>query len=136
MEVTNMAEKTVPVTQEQETKPMENTRSNERYYAPPVDIYELEDKLVVLADMPGASKDEISIDVENNVLTLDAKSRVESPGNAVYQEFEFVNFHRQFELSEQFDVEKINADYTNGVLAINLPKAEKAKPKRIEVNIA
>jgi len=54
----------------------------------------------------------------------------------VYREFEFVNFFRQFEISEQIDIEHITADLNNGVLTLRLPKAEQAKPKKVEVKIS
>ncbi len=132
-----MAEKTVAM--KQETNPAqtgEQTRSEARYVAPPVDIYEEGEKLVVIADLPGADKDSISVDVKDGILTLQAASKPNAPGNSLYGEFEFVNYYRQFELSETVDIEKIAADYKHGVLMLHLPKAEKAKPRKIEVKVA
>jgi len=83
-----------------------------------------------------APKDTISVNVENGILTLQAGAQNETPGDRIYREFEFVNFFRQFELSEQVDIEHISADLNNGVLTLRLPKAEKAKPKKIEVKIS
>ncbi|HOJ60357.1 MAG TPA: Hsp20/alpha crystallin family protein [bacterium] len=132
-----MAEKTVPMNQETDLqKTQETTRSEARYVAPPVDIYEEDDQLVVVADLPGAHKDSISVSVENGILTLQAAVQNEAPGDLVYREFEFVNFFRQFEISEQIDIEHITADLNNGVLTLRLPKAEQAKPKKVEVKIS
>ncbi|NPU97683.1 MAG: Hsp20/alpha crystallin family protein [Candidatus Omnitrophica bacterium] len=132
-----MAEKTVPMNQETDLqKTQETTRSEARYVAPPVDIYEEDDQLVVVADLPGAHKDSISVSVENGILTLQAAAQNEAPGDLVYREFEFVNFFRQFEISEQIDIEHITADLNNGVLTLRLPKAEQAKPKKVEVKIS
>lgn len=132
-----MVEKTVPMNQNTNLPTtQESTRSQARYVAPPVDIFEEDDQLVVVADLPGASKDTISVNVENGILTLQAGAQSEAPGDRIYQEFEFVNFFRQFELSEQVDIERITADLNNGVLTLRLPKAEQAKPKKIEVKIS
>ncbi|MFB3786509.1 MAG: Hsp20/alpha crystallin family protein [bacterium] len=132
-----MAEKTIPMNQNTNLPAQqESTRSQARYVAPPVDIFEANDQLVVVADLPGASKDTISVSVENGILTLQAGAHNEAPGDRIHQEFEFVNFFRQFELSEQVDIEHITADLNNGVLTLRLPKAEPAKPKKIEVKIS
>ncbi len=129
-----MVEKTVPTTQENGGKiTKETTRSNQNYVIPPVDIYEEADRLVVIADLPGADRDHINVNVEDNVLTLEATTQADLSGDVVYREFEMVNFYRQFQLSEHVDVDKISANLNNGVLTLSLPKAEKAKPRQIEV---
>ncbi len=133
-----MVEKTVPNVQEETAAPVQKefTRANEYYVAPPVDIFEEKDKLVLVADVPGSDKNSVKIDVENRVLTLQAKTNSDTNNNPVYREFQLVNFYRQFELSDEVDVEKISAELTNGVLYLHLPKAEKAKPRQIEVKVA
>ncbi len=129
-----MAEKTVPTTQENRVQqPQETTRSQKNYVAPPVDIFEKEDRLIVVADLPGADKESVNINVEDGLLTIEAETKNQAPTEPIFREFEMVNFFRQFELSERVDVEKITAEMKNGVLTLNLPKVEKAKPKRIEV---
>ncbi len=133
-----MAEKTVPTTQQETNAPVtkETTRSQNYYVTPPVDIYEEKDKLVLVADLPGSTKDYVKVDVENGILTLQATTGSEKHGNTIYSEFEMVNFFRQFELSEEVDVDKISAEMKNGVLILNLPKVEKVKPKQIEVKVS
>ncbi|MGC9327041.1 MAG: Hsp20/alpha crystallin family protein [Candidatus Hinthialibacter sp.] len=132
-----MAEKTVPTQQEsQVVKSTEKTRSEARYVAPPVDIYEENDRLIVAADLPGAEKDSISVDVKDGLLTLQAAANPYTVGNPIYTEFEYINYYRQFELSEAVDVDKISADYKHGVLLLTLPKSERAITKKIEVNVA
>lgn len=133
-----MAEKTIPTLQEETGVPVskEATRSETYYVAPPVDIFEEKDKLVLVADLPGSEKDSVKIDVENGILTLQAKTKANDPGAPIYREFELVNFFRQFELSEAVNIEKISAELANGVLTLHLPKVEKAKPRQIEVKIA
>ncbi|MCX8038344.1 MAG: Hsp20/alpha crystallin family protein [Candidatus Sumerlaeia bacterium] len=132
-----MAEKTVPVaTEKQAVTAREDIRESERYLAPPVDIYETPDGLVVVADMPGVEKDSLGVRVEDNILTLEGKVCHTSPGQPVWSEYELVNFYRRFELTDEVDQDKIKAEYKHGVLTIHLPKVEQAKPRKIRVNVA
>ena len=131
-----MAEKTVATAEIQKPVIAEGTRNQERYVAPPVDIYETRDGLVVLADLPGVSKDGLDVRVDNNVLTMRGRADYASPKDGVYREYELVNFFRQFELSDKVDQQRITADLKHGVLTLTLPKAEEAKPRQIEVRVA
>ena len=103
--------------------------------APPVDIFETDKGLVVLADLPGVDKAEVNVRVDNGILTIQGKPAYEKPENLLYNEFNMVEFYRQFELSDETDQDKITAKITHGVLELHLPKAEKAKPKRIDVKV-
>jgi HSP20 family molecular chaperone IbpA len=114
----------------------ESTRNQERYVAPPVDIYETQDGLVVLADLPGVAKEALDVRVDNHVLTIRGHARHGVPGEAVYREYELINFFRQFELSDKVDQSQITADLKCGVLTLHLPKAQEAKPRQIEVKVA
>jgi HSP20 family molecular chaperone IbpA len=132
-----MAEKTVAARPQQPTAPSrEETRSQERYVTPPVDIYETAEGLVVKADLPGVSKDGLDVRVENNLLTIRGKAAHAAPGEAIYREYGLVNFFRQFEINQRVDQSKISAELAHGVLTLNLPKAEEAKPKRIDIKVA
>jgi HSP20 family molecular chaperone IbpA len=131
-----MAEKTVATADVQKPVTTESTRNQERYVAPPVDIYETRDGLVVLADLPGVSKDALDIRVDNNVLTMRGRADHTGRGDGNYREYELVNFFRQFELSDKVDQQRISADLKHGVLTLSLPKAEEAKPRQIEVRVA
>jgi len=132
-----MAEKTVPdYAREKETPGREVTRSQERAMTPPVDIYETPEGLVVKADLPGVAKDGLDVRVENNLLTIRGRASHSAPGELVYREYDLVNFFRQFELSERVDQAKISAELKNGVLTLNLPKAEEAKPRKIDIHVA
>src|SRR5215813_3440096 len=131
-----MAEQTVATPEAQKTTMTESTRHHERYVAPPVDIYETRDGLVVLADVPGVAKDALEVRVDNNMLTIRGHARHGVPGEVTYREYELVNFFRQFELSEKVDQGQITADLKCGVLTLHLPKAEEAKPRQIEVCVA
>jgi len=131
-----MAEKTVSTPEVQRPQATESTRNHERYVAPPVDIYETRDGLVVLADLPGVAKDALDVRVDNNVLTIRGHARHMVAGEMTYREYELVNFFRQFELSDKVDQQRISADLKCGVLTLTLPKAEEAKPRQIEVRVA
>ena len=132
-----MAEKTVPqYASEQETSEKEDTRSQERYVTPAVDIYETLDGLVVKADLPGVTKDGLDLRVENNLLTIRGRASHCAPGEMLYREYQLSNFFRQFELSDKVDQQNISAELKHGVLTLNLPKAEEAKPRKIEVRVA
>jgi HSP20 family molecular chaperone IbpA len=91
--------------------------------------------LVVKADLPGVAKENLDVRVENNLLTIRGEPAHFPLGNPIYREYELVNFFRQFELTERVDQQKISADLKNGVLTLKLPRAEEAKPRRIEVKL-
>ena len=109
-----MAEKTVATPEVQKANMTESTRHQGRYVAPPVDIYETRDGLVVLADLPGVAKDALDVRVDNNVLTIRGHARHVVPGEVTYREYELVNFFRQFELSDKVDQHHITADLKSG----------------------
>lgn len=104
-------------------------------FVPAVDIFESEAAITLLADMPGVSSENISIDLHENQLTLSGEVEPLISGKEGYllQEFETGTFHRQFTLSDRIDQKAITATVKDGVLRLVLPKAEKAKPRKIEV---
>jgi len=128
-----MKETTVPEKREDK---LPETREETRTLVPPVDIFEVADGLAVVVDLPGVEKGDVDVHVEDDVLTISGKVANEAPGDALYREFHLSNYFRQFQLSETVDQEKIRAELKSGVLSIQLPKAEKAKPKKISVNVA
>ena len=131
-----MAEKTVATSTGKPARAdREITRAQERYIQPPVDIYERPDGLVLLADLPGVEPNDLSVRLEDNVLTIQAKPKHLITAEPIYREFELVNFFRQFELSDQVDQEKLTARLNHGVLTLELAKAVKAKPRQITVQI-
>jgi HSP20 family protein len=107
-------------------------------YSPAVDIFENDSSITLLADMPGVKASALEIDLRDNVLTL--TGRVTSPATAtesnVLREFRSGSFFRQFTLSEAIDQPKIDAQLTDGVLRLELPKVEKARPRPITVRTA
>jgi len=104
-------------------------------YTPRTDIYETPDHLVVVADMPGVDESSIDIQVERNVLSLIGEIKEEDVGSRQlgYAEYETGRYERQFTLSDEVNVTKIEASMNDGVLKIVLPKAEAAKPRKITV---
>jgi HSP20 family molecular chaperone IbpA len=135
------AETTVPATlPESELRSAEEkTREEERYVAPAVDIYEGSEGLTVVADLPGVAAEDLSVRVDNGILTIQGKGSTAMNGtDAAYlwREYRLKSFWRQFQISDEVDQTKIKADLKNGVLSLFLPKAEAAKPRRIEVKVA
>ena len=112
-----------------------STREQDRYLIPAVDIYETEEGLTLLADMPGVDKDGVDIRVEDGLLTISGRCSHEETSHFDYKEYDLLNYWRQFSLSEDVDVEKITANLKHGVLTLGLPKAEKAKPKKIDIKV-
>ena len=131
-----MAEKTVPsVHSEAAPARREDTRAQERYIIPPVDIFETKDGLTVVADLPGVSQDALDVRVADGLLTLQGKTAHVAPGAPIVREYELLHFYRQFELPEEVDADKIGAELKHGVLMLQLPKKEKAKPRKIDVSV-
>lgn len=131
-----MPEKTVPMTNpKQESQERERTRAQERYLQPPVDIYETHEGLTLLADLPGVAQSDLQVRLEDNILTIQARPKHAMEAEPIRREFELINFFRQFELSDQVDQERIVARLKHGVLMLELPRAEKAKPRQIPVQI-
>jgi HSP20 family protein len=112
----------------------EQTRSG-RIFRPDVDIIERADELVILADMPGVTSDDIDINFEDGTLSLLGRvssDRVQRE-DLLLREYEVGDYYRTFRISEQIDASRISAEMANGVLTLHLPKAESAKPRKIKV---
>jgi len=105
-------------------------------WVPPVDIYERGDDLVVRAEMPGLNRDDIEVNVQSGTLTLKGERKRDqeySDENVHRIERQYGSFARSFTLPTEVDASRIKAVYKDGVLEINLPKAEAAKPKKVEI---
>ncbi len=104
-------------------------------HTPPIDIHEGPEGLVLEADLPGVSVDQVSIQLEDNVLSLHAKADAPAPEDArvLHEEYRPGDFYRSFILSDEVERSKIAAELKNGVLKLTLPKAERAKTRRIEI---
>jgi HSP20 family protein len=112
------------------------SRSAARRWAPAVDLFEREHSLVLKADLPGLSEEDVQIEVRDNVLTISGERRAdfEDKQNGYYRvERSFGSFSRALTLPEGVDADKIAASFDNGVLEITIPKPEERKPRRIEI---
>ena len=109
-------------------------------WVPPVDIYQTSDhELVLKAELPDLSREEIDITVENFVLTLKGEKKLASEVKEEqfhHIERSYGSFSRSFSLPRTVDASKVAADYKNGVLTVRLPLREEAKPRQIKVDVA
>jgi HSP20 family protein len=108
---------------------------NRPVFIPPADIYETKDNIVVLAEMPGVASDGIDITLERRVLTIRGRSTPNEHAGyqRVYNEYTDGDYERVFTLSENIDRDRIEATLKDGVLHLTLPKAETARPRKIEL---
>ncbi len=105
------------------------------FVAPDVNIVDTKEGYVIEAEMPGVSKEGLNVHLEGNVLTLEGRRRANGAhGQLLYGEGRTANYRRVFELAPEIDVERVSAHIEQGVLTVQLPKAEKVKPRRIAVN--
>jgi HSP20 family protein len=105
-------------------------------WSPAVDIFETEGEIVVKAELPGMERNDITLNLEKNVLTLKGERRLEKEtkeDNYHRIERSYGGFSRAFAIPATVDDEKIRAEYKDGVLKIELPKKEQAKPKQIRI---
>jgi HSP20 family protein len=118
------------------SSPAEQTRPG-LVFTPAVDIFETDQQLILLADMPGVATEDISIDLRDGVLTIsgEVKPWETADEQDVLVEFEIGRYYRQFSLSEVIDQDKIDAQLNDGVLKLMLPKAAKAQPRKITVSV-
>jgi HSP20 family molecular chaperone IbpA len=140
MEVSDMSEETRDL-QAQETEKREvaesgSERTRDRpAFVPRADIYETDDQIVVVADMPGVDENTVDITLENNVLTINGfvePAPVEGY-NLAYAEYRVGDYQRAFTLSDQIDREGIEATVKDGVLRLHLPKITEARIKKIAI---
>lgn len=124
------------VAQKRELEKKEETTIPARIFVPNADIYETNDGLNVVLEMPGVDKNSVDIRVEDDVLKVDGKldfSKYQGL-QPLYTEYNVGHFSRSFRLSNKIDQGKIAADLKDGVLSLMLPFAETAKPRSIQVN--
>ena len=117
----------------------QNRESAAASWVPPVDIFEEADAIHIQAEVPGVRPEDVKISVEDNVLTVQGTKQqaAEKDAERVHRyERTYGSFERSFTLPSTVDAAKIKAGYENGVLTVNLPKAEQAKPRQIQVEVA
>ena len=108
---------------------------------PVVDVRESTDELVLQAELPGLHSEDVSVSVENGVLTISGEKKQEIEEGQEGSEYRLIErrygrFERSFTLPRSVDAGKVEAEFANGVLSVTLPKAEAAKPRRIEVQVS
>jgi HSP20 family molecular chaperone IbpA len=106
-----------------------------RVFIPNVDIYETQDALTVILEMPGVEKNNIQVRIENDILNVEGRLDLTKYKDLLplYTEYNVGHYARNFQLSSKIDQSKIAAELTDGVLSLTLPKVEEAKPRTIQV---
>jgi HSP20 family protein len=121
------------VREKQELAAKEEKTTPGRYYVPAADIFETEEVLTVILEMPGVTKNNVNIALENGVLRVDGQIEVANykEMDPLYTEYNIGHYTRGFTLSNKIDQNKISAQLDSGVLTLTLPKAKGALPHRI-----
>lgn len=119
-----------------ESRDWDEALESESWVAPLVDIYETEDNFFLIATMPGVTKDNVKVKLEDGSLVMMGRIDFDNATKRKYilQENELGNYYRKFNVSESIDSNKIDAGFENGQLTVTLPKLERVKPKTIEIN--
>lgn len=116
------------------TGTIEHLQNGGPAYSPNVDIYVSPDAALFLVDMPGVGKGDVSIQIdETDSLIIRGKNSHSERDNPVLRQFNAGNYYRVFQLSDEYDKEKISAKLENGLLEVRVPKREEVKPRRIEI---
>jgi HSP20 family protein len=124
------------VQQKREVESKQEATIPARVFVPATDIFETDEALTVILEMPGIDKDKVDVKVENDVLTIEGWidfSRYEGL-QPVYTEYNIGNYARSFQLSSKIDQDRISAELRDGVMTLVLPKSEKAKTRKIAVS--
>jgi HSP20 family protein len=129
------AKQELQVQQKRELETKEETTIPTRTYLPTADIFETQDALQVVLEMPGVEKTNIDVTVEEGVLSVRGRLDFSKYNNLqpLYTEYNVGHYARSFRLSSKIDVSKIGAQLSDGVLTLTLPKVEEAKPQTIQV---
>ena len=131
-----MTNQELQVQRKREVEKKQESTIPARLFVPLTDIFETDQALTVVMEMPGVDKRSVDVSVENNVLTINGRldfSKYEGL-QPIYTEYNIGNFSRNFELSSKIEQDGIKAELKDGVMTLVLPKAEKAKARRIAVN--
>ncbi len=125
----------LPVTNKSEVAPQGEFTREGRYFSPAVDIFGSDNELILLADMPGVSPDQVEIDLQEEVLTILGRitQEAEEKGQGLMTEYQTGNYFRSFRVTDMIDQTKITASMSDGVLKLVMPKAEKAVPRKIPI---
>ena len=131
-----MADQEVQVQHKREVEKKQESTVPLRSFLPVADIFETDQALKVVVEMPGVGKENVEVGVENDVLTITGRVDISKYQGLqpLYTEYNIGNYSRGFQPLSKIDQEGIKAEMKDGVLTIVLPKSEKAKPRRISVN--
>ena len=132
-----MSEHELTVQEKQEVQHSSETTKPEKYFVPAVDIFESDEDVTVVAEMPGVSGNGVDVTLEDDVLTIRGSKETDDINEAkvLLQEYESGSYLRRFTVAESIDQEKIEATMNDGLLTVVLPKQAPAKPKKIEVKV-
>jgi HSP20 family protein len=136
MEVKMAQSQALEVQEKKEVVSKDENTVPARYYVPPTDIFETEDALTVVMELPGVEKKSLTVNVENDVLRVDARidfAKYEGL-EPLYTEYSVGHFARSFTLSSKIDQQQISAELNDGVLTLTLKKAKEALPRQIAIN--
>ena len=124
------------VQQKREVEKKQESTIPARVFVPAADIFETEQALTVILEMPGVSKDSVDVNVETDVLTIEVRVDFSNYDGLqpLYTEYNVGNYARSFQLSSKIEQDRISAELKDGVMMLVLPKAEKAKPRKINVS--
>ncbi len=131
-----MSPQELQVQKKRELERKEESTIPARTFMPTADIYEDRDSLKVILEMPGVEKGNVNVRVEEGVLFVEGRLDLTKYQGLqpLYTEYNIGNYSRNFRLSDAIDQDKIGAELKDGVLSLTLPKAEKAKPRTIQVS--
>ncbi len=112
-------------------------KKNEAVMIPPVDVYEDSTGITLYADLPGVAKDDLMMQVDADSLTIEGEMKLEVPDNidVTHAEVSMPRYRRVFTLSKELDIDKIAAEFKQGVLKLRIPKAEHAQPRKIRISV-
>jgi HSP20 family molecular chaperone IbpA len=130
-----MSPQELQVQEKREVERQQEATVPARAFLPSTDIFESDDVLTIVMEMPGVGREDVDVNVENGVLRVEGRldfSKYEGM-QPVYTEYNIGHYRRSFSLSSKVDQDRISAQMQDGVLTLLLPKAEEAKPRRISV---
>jgi HSP20 family molecular chaperone IbpA len=131
-----MSPQELQVQQKRELEKKQESTIFARFFVPSADIFETEETLSLIVEMPGVDRNKVDVSVEDGVLTIQGEldfSKYDGM-QPVYSEYNIGHYRRSFALSNKVDQGRISAEMKDGVLTLVLPKAEEAKPRRISVS--
>ncbi len=123
--------------QTRESNEMQAARADEAALLPPVDIYEDAAGITLVADLPGVSRERLSVQVDKDTLLIEGEAAIEMPSEmeALYADLRSTRFRRSFTLSRELQADHIDAQMQDGVLTLKVPKRAELQPRKIQVTV-